>query len=115
MTLESEKFPSDIQHLALYTGNIMTTSVGGRNSIFHEKTNKEVSMCCNHLIFRTSNLNFKNKILEAIDDTLDYSDRLNYRYYKDTKLLEVPDLRTSSRINPKDRDHMEITGMQLYF
>lgn len=37
-----EEFPSDFETLILYTGNVMKTSVGGRNSVFHKKSNFEV-------------------------------------------------------------------------
>ncbi|KAG2209943.1 hypothetical protein INT47_003378 [Mucor saturninus] len=93
MFLPKEKFPSSYQHLALYTGNIVK-SVIGRNSVLDKKTNME--------------------ILDAINNTLDYGDRLNYRYYKDTKLVEIPDLRSSSKIDPEDRDHVEITAKLFY-
>jgi hypothetical protein len=35
-------FPADFENIAIYTGNVMKTSVGGRNHIFHKKTNMEV-------------------------------------------------------------------------
>ncbi|CAO3648446.1 unnamed protein product [Mucor hiemalis] len=91
-----EDFPSDFETLILYTGNVMKTSVGGRNSVFHKKSNFE--------------------ILAAINDTLNFgfTKRLNYRYYPENKLLEVPDLRLGSRIDPEDRNDIEVTAKLFY-
>lgn len=59
MSLQSKQFPSEFQHLALYTGNIMKTSVGGRNSVFHKKTNMEVSVL--QSCIKQETLTLKNK------------------------------------------------------
>lgn len=52
--------------------------------------------------------------MQAISDTLKVSlqstDKPSFRYYTETELLEVPDLRLSSRIHPDDRDDVEVTG-----
>jgi glutamate--cysteine ligase regulatory subunit len=54
------------------------------------------------------------KLVQAISDTLDISlngpDKPSFRYYTETELLEVPDLRLSSRIHPDDRNDVEVTG-----
>lgn len=108
--MQHENLEASVQQLALYTGNILK-SVSGRNSV-NKKTNMEVSKCYDNLNIKQVTLTL-NKILEAIRDTLNYGDNLNYGYDNNTKLIETPNLRSSSRIDPKDRDHVEITGMQL--
>lgn len=54
------------------------------------------------------------KLVQAISDTLKVSlqstDKPSFRYYTESELLEVPDLRLSSRIHPDDRDDVEVTG-----
>lgn len=53
-------------------------------------------------------------MVQAISDTLDTSlygsDKPSFRYYTESELLEVPDLRLSSRIRPEDRNDVEVTG-----
>lgn len=55
--------------------------------------------------------------MQAISDTLKVSlhsaDKPSFRYYTETELLEVPDLRLSSRIHPDDRENVEVTGKML--
>lgn len=55
--------------------------------------------------------------MQAISDTLDISlhgsDKPSFRYYTEAQLLEVPDLRLSSRIHPDDRDDVEVTGNSI--
>jgi glutamate--cysteine ligase regulatory subunit len=52
--------------------------------------------------------------VQAISDTLVTSlhgpSEPSYRYYTESELLEVPDLRLSSRIHPDDRNDVEVTG-----
>jgi glutamate--cysteine ligase regulatory subunit len=53
-------------------------------------------------------------LVQAISDTLvtslHGSNEPSYRYYTESQLLEVPDLRLSSRIHPDDRNDVEVTG-----
>jgi glutamate--cysteine ligase regulatory subunit len=53
-------------------------------------------------------------LVQAISDTLYTSlqgpDVPSFRYYTETELLEVPDLRLSSRIHPNDRNEVDVTG-----
>ncbi|KAI8137708.1 hypothetical protein BJV82DRAFT_335311 [Fennellomyces sp. T-0311] len=85
------------KHLALYTGNVMRTSVAGRSKAINKKSNTE--------------------LLNAIDDTLHTSlggAEPSFRYYDEQSLLEVPDLRSRSRIFPEDRNDVEITAKLFY-
>ncbi|KAI9246956.1 hypothetical protein BDA99DRAFT_565371 [Phascolomyces articulosus] len=85
------------KHLTLYTGNVMRTSVAGRNKVLSKKSNTE--------------------LLNAIDDTLYTSldgNEPSFRYHEQQSILEVPDLRSRSRILPEDRDDVEVTAKLFY-
>ncbi|KAI8967182.1 hypothetical protein BDF20DRAFT_902240 [Mycotypha africana] len=87
----------DFKQLVLYTGNVMlTTTTAGKD--WNKKSNAE--------------------LVQAISDTLRVSlygaDTPSYRYFKEKELLEVPDLRLSSRIDPVDRDEVEVTAKLFY-
>ena len=52
-------------------------------------------------------------MINAIDDTLYASlggNEPSFRYIDQESLLEVPDLRSRSRILPEDRSDVEVTG-----
>ncbi|OBZ90346.1 Glutamate--cysteine ligase regulatory subunit [Choanephora cucurbitarum] len=87
----------DFEQLVLYTGNVMRTTTTANNA-WNQKSNTE--------------------LMQAIQDTLQTSlfgsDKPSFRYYTETKLLEVPDLRMSSRIHPDDREDIEVTA-KLFF
>lgn len=80
--------------MALYTGNVMKTSIAGKNNSLSTKSNLE--------------------LIAAINDTLRTSlhtpGEQSFHYYKETGLLEVPDLRLSSIVPVEDRSDMEITA-----
>ncbi|KAG2181271.1 hypothetical protein INT43_008854, partial [Umbelopsis isabellina] len=82
------------KHLALYTGNVMKTSIAGKNNSLTTKSNLE--------------------LIAAINDTLRTSLHIpgeeSFHYFKETGLLEVPDLRQSSIVPVEDRSDMEITA-----
>ncbi|KAJ2964110.1 hypothetical protein NQZ79_g940 [Umbelopsis isabellina] len=82
------------KHMALYTGNVMKTSIAGKNNSLTTKSNLE--------------------LIAAINDTLRTSlhtpGEQSFHYFKETGLLEVPDLRLSSIVPVEDRSDMEITG-----
>ncbi|KAG2198780.1 hypothetical protein INT47_010566 [Mucor saturninus] len=84
----------EFKQLVLYTGNVMRTTTTVGNSFWNKKSNAE--------------------LVQAIADTLDTSllniEKPSFRYYTETELLEVPDLRLSSRIHPNDRDNVEVTA-----
>ncbi|KAI9472880.1 hypothetical protein BDB00DRAFT_861574 [Zychaea mexicana] len=85
------------KHLTLYTGNVMRTSVAGRSKALSKKSNTE--------------------LITAIDDTLYASldrDEPSFRYHEQESLLEVPDLRSRSRILPEDRNDVEVTAKLFY-
>ncbi|CEP08514.1 hypothetical protein [Parasitella parasitica] len=102
--MPSQHFPDQIivpsfKQLVLYTGNVMltsTTATAGKH--WNKKSNTE--------------------LVQAISDTLDISlkgtDKPSFRYYTETELLEVPDLRLSSRIHPDDRNDVEVTAKLFY-
>ncbi|KAI8368265.1 uncharacterized protein BYT42DRAFT_585981 [Radiomyces spectabilis] len=93
----SPAMPS-FKKVVLYTGNVMRTSVAGRNANVHKKSNKE--------------------LYTAIDDTLKTSISAtttpSYRYYSDEELLEIPDLRFSSVIPEDCRGDVEVTAKLFY-
>ncbi|KAG2221897.1 hypothetical protein INT45_012541 [Circinella minor] len=85
------------KHLTLYTGNVMKTSVAGRSKVLGKKSNTE--------------------LINAIDDTLCASlggNKPSFRYIDQESLLEVPDLRSRSRILPEDRSDVEVTAKLFY-
>lgn len=102
--MPSQHFPDqavvpDFKQLVLYTGNVMltsTTATAGKH--WNKKSNTE--------------------LVKAISDTLDISlngpDKPSFRYYTEAELLEVPDLRLSSRIHPDDRNDVEVTAKLFY-
>ncbi|KAI8575951.1 hypothetical protein K450DRAFT_259123 [Umbelopsis ramanniana AG] len=81
-------------HLVLYTGNVMKTSIAGKNNSLSTKSNLE--------------------LVAAINDTLrtsfHVSDQPSFHYHEDSGLLEVPDLRLSSIVPVEDRKDVEITA-----
>ncbi|KAI8373252.1 hypothetical protein BD560DRAFT_394425 [Blakeslea trispora] len=81
------------EQIVLFTGNVMRTTTTANNA-WNQKSNTE--------------------LMQAIQDTLQTSlfgsDKPSFRYYTESKLLEVPDLRMSSRIHPDDREDIEVTA-----
>ncbi|CAO3635489.1 unnamed protein product [Mucor hiemalis] len=100
--MPSQHFPEQVsvpnfKQLVLYTGNVMRTAPASPKH-WNKKSNAE--------------------LVQAISDTLKVSlqstDKPSFRYYTETELLEVPDLRLSSRIHPDDRDDVEVTAKLFY-
>ncbi|KAI8083950.1 uncharacterized protein B0P05DRAFT_585724 [Gilbertella persicaria] len=85
----------DFDQLVLYTGNVMRTAINP-NACWNKKSNTE--------------------LMQAIQDTLETSlfHQPSFHYFSEHKLLEVPDLRRSSRIQPEDRQDVEVTA-KLFF
>ncbi|KAI9470597.1 MAG: glutamate-cysteine ligase regulatory subunit [Benjaminiella poitrasii] len=85
------------RQLVLYTGNVMLTATTA-NKYWNRKSNTE--------------------LVQAISDTLKVSlyepETPSYRYFTENELLEVPDIRLSSRIHPDDRDDVEVTAKLFY-
>ncbi|KAL0085757.1 hypothetical protein J3Q64DRAFT_1834358 [Phycomyces blakesleeanus] len=88
----------DLQQLVLYTGNLMRTSLASRTKELNKQPNAE--------------------LVHAVDDTLrllmDSPGAPSYRYYTEHGLLEVPDLRQSSRIPAEDRNDVQVTAKLFY-
>ncbi|KAI7908293.1 uncharacterized protein BX663DRAFT_482488 [Cokeromyces recurvatus] len=100
--MPTQHFPNQIaipafKQLVLYTGNVMLTTTTA-NKYWNCKSNTE--------------------LVQAIYDTLKVSlhglEAPSYRYFKETELLEVPDIRLSSRIHPDDRNDVEVTAKLFY-
>ncbi|GAA5795302.1 hypothetical protein EDC94DRAFT_693032 [Helicostylum pulchrum] len=100
--MPSQDYPKQVsvpefKQLVLYTGNVMRNSIASGNH-WNTKSNAE--------------------LVQAISDTLDTSlygsDKPSFRYYTESELLEVPDLRLTSRIRPEDRNDVEVTAKLFY-
>ncbi|KAL1933446.1 hypothetical protein VTP01DRAFT_7536 [Rhizomucor pusillus] len=88
----------EFKEIVLYTGNVMRTSVAGQTKTLSKKSNAEII----------------NAIADTLHTSLHKPDRPSFRYYPEASLLEVPDLRLSSRIAPDDRDDVEVTAKLFY-
>ncbi|KAI9309489.1 NADP-dependent oxidoreductase domain-containing protein [Cunninghamella echinulata] len=87
----------EFKQLVLYTGNVMRTTIVGRNKPQLKKSNTE-------LIYA---------IIDTIKSSL-YQGLPSYRYFSTDSLLEVPDLRHNSIISLDDRDDVEVTAKLFY-